>query len=141
MVRFRAPLQISWFTLSREVCSLSRSQSFWSVWPGLSEELGISAALPVYDFGVDEKHLSSSTTGADVSTMSPDGSFANDPQRPLCPYHRLQAITAFHNADISVIMDVVYNHVLVLNKLLFLKNSAGYFSDSNMGYRTNILRQ
>ena len=108
------------------------------------KELGISHVqlMPVYDFGsVDEKHpeLVYNWGYDPVQYNVPDGNFASDPRDPYARILELQAaITAFHNADISVIMDVVYNHVYDANSYAFEKIVPGYFFRLNdMGYRTN----
>ena len=79
---------------------------------------------------VDEKHpeLVYNWGYDPVQYNVPDGSFASNPRDPYARILELQAaITAFHNADISVIMDVVYNHVYDANSYAFEKNRARLF--------------
>ena len=80
------------------------------------KQLGIThiQLMPVYDFGsVDENHPELVYNwGYDPMQYNlPDGSFATNPHDPYTRIVELQeAIAAYHQADISVIMDVVYNH-------------------------------
>ncbi len=80
-------------------------------------ELGVThiQLLPVYDFGsVDEnKPQAVYNWGYDPMQYNlPEGSYSSQPNDPYARILELQeAIQAYHDADISVIMDVVYNHV------------------------------
>ena len=84
------------------------------------KSLGIThiQLLPLYDFGsVDETNPAAGYNwGYDpVQYNVPEGSFCTQPNDP---YQRIlelqQVIDAYHKADLSLIMDVVYNHVLPL---------------------------
>ena len=97
------------------------------------QDLGIThiQLMPVYDFGsVDEKHPEQVYNwGYDpVQYNLPDGSFASNPDDPYNRIIELQeAIAAYHTADMSVIMDVVYNHVYNADSFAFEKIVPGYF--------------
>lgn len=108
------------------------------------KNLGIThiQLMPVYDFGsVDENHPQAVYNwGYDpVQYNTPDGSFATNPNDPYSRILELQdAIEAYHKADISVIMDVVYNHVYHAETYAFEKIVPGYFYRvDDMGLRTN----
>ena len=87
--------------------------------------------MPVYDFGsVDGNTLNKSTTGAMIlfSIMFQEGSFASDPEDPYARILELQeTIAAYHEADMSLIMDVVYNHVYDADSFAFENMVPGYF--------------
>lgn len=101
------------------------------------KELGITHLhiLPFYDFGsVDEtKQINQYNWGYDpVNFNVPEGSYSTD------AYHgevrvkeAKQMIQALHNNGISVIMDVVYNHVQSAESFCFNKLVPGYFSRTN----------
>ena len=97
------------------------------------KQLGIThiQLMPVYDFGsVDENHPELVYNwGYDPMQYNlPDGSFATNPHDPYTRIVELQeAIAAYHQADISVIMDVVYNHVYDPKTYAFEKIVPGYF--------------
>lgn len=97
------------------------------------KQLGIThiQLMPVYDFGsVDENHPELVYNwGYDPMQYNlPDGSFATNPHDPYTRIVELQeAIAAYHQADISVIMDVVYNHVYNPKTYAFEKIVPGYF--------------
>lgn len=98
--------------------------------------------MPVYDFGsVDENNpeLVYNWGYDPVQYNIPEGSFASNPHDP---YNRIfelqQAIADYHQADISVIMDVVYNHVYNADSFAFEKIVPGYFYRLDVfGFRTN----
>ena len=80
-------------------------------------DLGINAVhiLPSYDFGsVDETKLDKPqfNWGYDpVNYNAPEGSYSTDPYHGEVRVNEYkQMVQALHNAGISVIMDVVYNH-------------------------------
>ncbi len=58
----------------------------------------------------------------------PEGSFSSQPNDP---YQRIlelqQVIDAYHEADLSLIMDVVYNHVYLSDDFAFERIVPGYF--------------
>lgn len=95
--------------------------------------------MPLYDFGsVDELHPKAVYNwGYDpVQYNVPEGSFSSNPNNPYARILELQtAIQAYHDADISVIMDVVFNHVYHAETYAFEKIVPGYF------YRYNDLEQ
>lgn len=108
------------------------------------KDLGVThiQLMPVYDFGsVDENHPQAVYNwGYDpVQYNTPDGSFATDPNDPYSRIIELQdAINAYHQADISVIMDVVYNHVYHAETYAFERLVPGYFYRvDEMEQRTN----
>ncbi|MFH0384824.1 type I pullulanase [Streptococcus sp. A11] len=98
--------------------------------------------LPVYDFGsVDEnKPQAVYNWGYDPMQYNlPEGSFSSLPDDPYARILELQeAIQAYHDADISVNMDVVYNHVYHAEKYAFELIVPGYFYRYNEhGMRTD----
>lgn len=105
------------------------------------KQLGIThiQLMPLYDFGsVDELHPKAVYNwGYDpVQYNVPEGSFSSNPNNPYARILELQAaIQAYHDADISVIMDVVFNHVYHAETYAFEKIVPGYF------YRYNDLEQ
>ena len=87
--------------------------------------------MPLYDFGsVDETNPTTSYNwGYDpVQYNVPEGSFSSQPNDP---YQRIlelqQVIDAYHKADLSLIMDVVYNHVYLSDEFAFERIVPGYF--------------
>ncbi|HEM3178082.1 TPA: type I pullulanase [Streptococcus suis] len=97
------------------------------------KDLGVThiQLLPVYDFGsVDEnKPQAVYNWGYDPMQYNlPEGSYSSQPNDPYARILELQdAIQAYHDADISVIMDVVYNHVYHAEKYAFELIVPGYF--------------
>ena len=92
--------------------------------------------LPVYDYGsVDETKCENFNWGYDpVNYNVPEGSYSTDPYRGEVRVEEMkQMIMALHEAGISVIMDVVYNHVYDAGQFCFNQIVPGYFSrvDSN----------
>lgn len=99
------------------------------------KELGVTHLhlLPIYDFGsVDEKHTITGlfNWGYDpVNYNVPDGSYSTDPFNGEVRVKELkQAVKALHDNDISVVMDVVYNHVYSVSDFCFNKIVPDYFS-------------
>ncbi len=96
------------------------------------KELGVShiQLMPVYDFGSVDEHLPRLhyNWGYDpVQYNVPDGSFVSNPDHPYARITDLQdAISAYHQAGIGVIMDVVYNHVYDIEHYAFEKIVPGY---------------
>ncbi|CAM3855041.1 type I pullulanase [Alkalicoccus chagannorensis] len=97
------------------------------------EELGITHVelLPINDFArVDDNHPESSYNwGYDpLFFQVPEGSYAT---RPADPENRLDEvgsmIDAFHGARIGVILDVVFNHVFIMEESPFEKLVPGYY--------------
>ena len=102
------------------------------------KELGITHLhlLPVYDYGsVDEKHLESPqyNWGYDpVNYNVPEGSYSTNPfQGEVRIKEMKQMIQTLHQNGISVILDVVYNHVLDAEQFCFNKIVPGYFCRRN----------
>ena len=90
--------------------------------------------LPVYDYGsVDETLCDSFNWGYDpVNYNVPEGSYSTDPYRAELRVSQFkQMVMALHDAGISVIMDVVYNHVYDADKFCFNQIVPGYFSRPN----------
>lgn len=87
--------------------------------------------MPLYDFGsVDELQPEAVYNwGYDpVQYNVPEGSFSSNPNDPYTRILELQsAIQAYHDADLGVIMDVVYNHVYHAETYAFEKIVPGYF--------------
>lgn len=108
------------------------------------KQLGVThiQLMPLYDFGsVDEnKPQAVYNWGYDpVQYNVPEGSFSSQPNDPYARILELQeTIQAYHDADISVIMDVVYNHVYHAEQYAFEQIVPGYFYRYNEhGMRTD----
>ena len=89
--------------------------------------------LPVYDYGsVDETRLDEPqfNWGYDpVNFNTPEGSYATDPYRGEVRVKEFkQMVRALHQNGISVVMDVVYNHVYDADTFCFNRLVPGYFS-------------
>lgn len=89
--------------------------------------------LPVFDFGsVDERHLSKPqfNWGYDpVNYNVPEGSYSTDPYHGAVRVRELkQMIKRLHDNGISVIMDVVYNHVYHVDTFCFNQIVPDYFT-------------
>ena len=103
---------------------------------GLSylKDLGITHLhlLPIYDYGsVDETNPEQGYNwGYDpVNYNVPEGSYATDPYHGEVRVRELkQMIQALHKNGISVIMDVVYNHVYEADNFCINCLEPGYFS-------------
>ena len=92
--------------------------------------------LPIYDYGsVDESRLDKAqfNWGYDpVNYNTPEGSYSSDPYNGFARVAELKkAVQALHDNGISVVMDVVYNHVFEAGNFCFNKIVPGYFSRSN----------
>ncbi|MBO4415917.1 MAG: type I pullulanase [Lachnospiraceae bacterium] len=101
-------------------------------------QLGITHVhlLPFYDFGsVDEaKSLDYQFNwGYDpVNYNVPDGSYSTDPSDGAARVREVkQMVKAMHEAGLSVVMDVVYNHVYSAADFCFNRLVPGYFSRIN----------
>lgn len=99
------------------------------------KELGITHLhlLPVADYGsVDEERLDEAqfNWGYDpVNYNVPEGSYSTDPYHGEVRVREMkQMIKTLHDNGISVIMDVVYNHVYDADEFCFNKIVPGYFS-------------
>ncbi len=99
------------------------------------KDLGITHLhiLPMYDYGsVDETRLDTAqfNWGYDpVNYNVPEGSYSTDPYNGEVRVKEVkQMVQSLHNDGISVIMDVVYNHVYDAGKFCFNKIVPDYFS-------------
>lgn len=99
------------------------------------KDLGITHLhlLPVYDYGsVDETMLDKAqfNWGYDpVNYNVPEGSYSTDPYNGEVRVKEMkQMVQQLHENDISVIMDVVYNHVYNASEFCFNKIVPDYFS-------------
>ena len=99
------------------------------------KELGITHLhlLPVYDYGsVDERHPEKPqfNWGYDpVNFNVPEGSYSSDPFHGEVRVRELkQLIKGLHDNGISVVMDVVYNHVYEAKDFCFNQIVPDYFS-------------
>ena len=101
------------------------------------KELGVTHIhlLPIYDFGsVDETHTTASFNwGYDpVNYNVPEGSYSTDPFNGEVRVKELkETVKTLHDNGISVVMDVVYNHVQDAGNFCFNKIVPGYFSRIN----------
>lgn len=98
-------------------------------------ELGITHVqlMPVYDFGsvdesVDDKKQYN--WGYDPANFNfPEGSYSTDPYDGFVRVREMkQMVKAFHDRGLSVVMDVVYNHVYHADDFCFNRIVPGYFS-------------
>ncbi len=99
------------------------------------KDLGITHLhlLPVYDYGsVDESKLDTPqfNWGYDpVNYNVPEGSYATDPYDGAVRVKEFkQMVKGLHDNGISVVMDVVYNHVYSGSDFCFNRIVPGYFS-------------
>lgn len=108
------------------------------------KELGITHLhlLPIFDFGsVDERRLEKPqfNWGYDPANFNvPEGSYSSDPFNGAVRVRELkQMIKGLHDNGISVVMDVVYNHVYDAKSFCFNKIVPGYFSRIKDGVYSN----
>ncbi|MBE6924082.1 MAG: type I pullulanase [Ruminococcaceae bacterium] len=92
--------------------------------------------LPVYDYGsVDEAHpeIPQFNWGYDpVNYNMPEGSYSTNAANGAVRVQEFkQMVKALHDNGISVVMDVVYNHVFEAGTFCMNKIVPGYFSRSN----------
>lgn len=99
------------------------------------KDLGVTHVhlLPVYDYGsVDESKLDvpQFNWGYDpVNYNVPEGSYSTDPYNGAVRVKEFkQMVKGLHDNGISVVMDVVYNHVYSANDFCFNKIVPQYFS-------------
>ena len=101
------------------------------------KDLGITHLhiLPMYDYGsVDEMNSSGQFNwGYDPKNYNvPEGSYSTDPYDGAVRVNEAkQMVQSLHKDGISVIMDVVYNHVYNAGSFCFNKIVPGYFSRIN----------
>lgn len=102
------------------------------------KELGITHLhlLPVFDYGsVDESKLDTAqfNWGYDpVNYNVPEGSYSTDPYNGEVRVSEFkQMVKGLHDNGISVVMDVVYNHVYSSDSFCFNQVVPGYFSRPN----------
>ena len=98
--------------------------------------------LPVYDYGsVDETGKSGNqyNWGYDpVNFNVPEGSYSTDPYHGEVRVREMkQMVKALHDNGISVIMDVVYNHVFHTEAFCFNVLVPGFFSRKSNGILSN----
>ncbi len=107
------------------------------------KQLGVTHVhlLPVYDYGsVDETRLDEEqfNWGYDpVNYNVPEGSYSTDPYNGAVRVGEMkQMVKALHDSGISVVMDVVYNHVQSAESFCVNQIVPGYFSrvDENGSY-------
>ena len=107
------------------------------------KDLGVTHLhlLPVYDYGsVDEENLDKAqfNWGYDpVNYNVPEGSYSTNPYNGEVRVKEMkQMVKSLHDNGISVIMDVVYNHVQSAGDFCFNITVPGYFSriDENGAY-------
>ena len=99
-------------------------------------DLGVTHVhmLPIYDYGsVQEDKLDEKEQfnwGYDPMNYNvPEGSYSSDPYNGEVRVKELkQMVKGMHDAGLSVIMDVVYNHVYQTNSFCFNMIVPGYFS-------------
>lgn len=89
--------------------------------------------LPIYDYGsVDESRLDEPqfNWGYDpVNYNTPEGSYSTDPYNGSVRVAEMkQMVKSLHDNGISVVMDVVYNHVFEAGSFCFNRIVPGYFS-------------
>jgi pullulanase len=110
---------------------------------GLShiKDLGVTHVqlLPIFDYGsIDERKSSLMSEyensndynwGYDpINYNAPEGSYSTNPYNPINRIKELKtAIKTLHENGLGVIMDVVYNHMLDVNKSSFDKLMPGYY--------------
>ncbi len=101
------------------------------------QQLGVTHVhlLPVFDFGfTDEyRHSPQYNWGYDpVNFNVPEGSYATDAADGSVRINQMkQMVKSLHDAGLSVIMDVVYNHVYDSEDFCFNRIVPGYFSRIN----------
>ena len=98
------------------------------------KDLGVTHVhlLPVYDYGFTDEGRKSPqyNWGYDpVNFNVPEGSYATDPFNGAVRVQEMKRmVKALHDNGLSVVMDVVYNHVYQAEEFCFNKIVPGYFS-------------
>lgn len=100
------------------------------------KELGITHVqiMPVFDFNsIDEKNPSAYNWGYDPQNYNvPEGSYSTNPYDPKCRINELKTlISIFHKNNISINMDVVFNHLWSSKENNFEKTFPGYYLRRN----------
>ena len=94
--------------------------------------------LPVFDFGSVDEAAPSFNWGYDPMNFNvPEGSYATDPFHGEVRVREMkQMVKSLHDSGLSVIMDVVYNHVFDAGSFCFNRLVPGCFSrvDGNGEY-------
>lgn len=101
-------------------------------------ELGVTHVqiLPMYDYAsVDESQPSKPQYNWGYDPLNynvPEGSYSTNAADPLCRIREMKMmIKALHDAGISVIMDVVYNHTFDVENSRFTQTCPDYFYRMN----------
>lgn len=106
-------------------------------------DLGITHLhlLPVYDFSSVDETTDGFNWGYDPKNYNvPEGSYSSDPYNGEVRVAEMkEMVQTLHENDISVVMDVVYNHVSDANSFCFNQIVPDYFSRvlENGGYSSN----
>ncbi len=91
--------------------------------------------LPIYDYGYtdeDRRHPQFNWGYDPVNFNVPEGSYASDPYNGAVRVKELkQMIKTLHDNGISIVMDVVYNHVYDAGTFCFNRIVPNYFSRGN----------
>ncbi len=98
------------------------------------KDLGIThiQLMPFFDFShlsVDEKNPVKYNWGYDPQNYNvPEGSYSTNPDNPVCRILELKkAINNIHSNNLSINMDVVYNHIWNVYESNFEKIFPGYY--------------
>lgn len=97
------------------------------------KELGVTHVqlLPINDFArIDDLYPDKNYNwGYDpLFYQVPEGSYSSDPTNPCSRIFELKKLVqAFHEENLSIILDVVYNHVFIMKESPFEKLVPGYF--------------
>jgi pullulanase len=111
----------------------SKTENGYSTALSYIKELGCTHVqlLPINDFArVDELHPHDAYNwGYDpLYFQVPEGSYSTEPDDPLTRISEVKKmINTFHQEGISVIIDVVYNHVFIMEESPFEKLVPGYY--------------
>lgn len=96
------------------------------------KELGVThlQLLPINDFArVNEVNPTSYNWGYDpLFFQLPEGSYASDARKPMTRINEVkEMIDTFHEVSLSIILDVVYNHVYIREQSTFEQIVPGYY--------------
>ena len=98
-------------------------------------DLGITHLhlLPIYDFSSVDETVDGHNWGYDPKNYNvPEGSYSSDPYNGEVRVSEMkQMVQGLHNNGISVVMDVVYNHVSSAENFCFNQIVPNYFSRIN----------